>query len=151
MSVLMLILVFLWQEERRLRKNITHGMANKFWILRERRRYVRFDEEIKIRYHLKDKPSGLNHTKTANISKKGLCLLTYEKLKEKTFLDMEMDVPRFSKPIRVTGHVVWTKDLQARDAQGRRLFYIGIRFARINPESESVLLTHLGVLKPDQL
>ncbi|MEE8317962.1 MAG: PilZ domain-containing protein [Candidatus Omnitrophota bacterium] len=85
--------------------------------------------------------------KPSNISRKGLCLLTYEKLKEKTCLDLELDIPGFSRSVKTTGQVVWIKELKKQDAQGRRQFYIGIRFLKIAPESEAILLTHLGTLK----
>lgn len=145
--ILLLLLLLLLKEEKEAKDSIIHGLVSKYWILRERRRYIRFDEELKVRYDLKRKPVDASFTKTANISRKGLCLLAYEKLRTKSYLDLEIDLPGFSKPIKVTGQIVWTKDLQARDAEGRRLFYMGIRFARINPEFEAMLLTHLNTLK----
>lgn len=148
--VLSIILMLLWKEERRFRKSITHGLASKYWILRERRRFVRFKEEIKIRYNLLNKSPELRHAKTSNVSRRGLCLLTYEKLKEKSYLSLEMELPGFSRHVRLVGQVLWLKALQTYDAQGRRLFQVGIRFSKINPETEAVLLTHLDTLKQHQ-
>lgn len=147
LGILLLILIMLWQEEKRLRASIIHGIASKYWILREKRKFIRFNEEIKIRYNLLHEPSKLNYTKTANISRNGLCLVTYEKVKEKSSLDLEIEVPCFSKPAKARGQVVWIKELHSPDSQGRRLFYIGLRFSKINPESEAMLLTHLNSLK----
>lgn len=148
--VLVLILILLWKEERRFRRSITHGLANKFWILRERRRFVRFKEGMKIRYSLlQHKSSKSVSSKTSDVSRKGLCLLTYEKLKVKDQLNLEIELSDFSKPITLTGQVLWVKDLQSHDAQGRRLFYVGIRFSKIKPEFEAMLLTHLNTLKRD--
>ena len=149
-AVLVLILILLWKEERRFRRRIAHGLANKFWILRERRRFVRFKEGMKIRYNLlQHKSSNLIPSKTTNVSRRGLCLLTYEKLKVKDWLNLEIELPDFSKPITLTGQVLWVKDLQSHDAQGRRLFYMGIRLSKIKPEFEAMLLTHLNTLKRD--
>ena len=145
--ILILILVFLWREEVRFRKKITHGLASKFWILRERRKYVRFNNEIKIRYNIKNVSHDPVYSKAANISRRGVCLLTYERLKEKGYMELELELPRFSKAVKLLGQVIWTKNLQTHDEQGRRLFYVGIRFAKINPESEAMLLTHLNTLK----
>lgn len=143
--ILILILMVVWREEIRFRKSITHGLANKYWILRERRRFVRFDEELKIRYNLFN--SSPQNTKTRNISRAGLCLSTYEKLKEKDCLELEIEVPGFSKPVKLTGRVMWVKELRSLDNQERRIFYTGIEFFKINPESEAVLITHLNTLK----
>jgi hypothetical protein len=139
--------MLLWREERRFRKNITHGLASKFWILKERRRFVRFDKEIRINYNLRNKSSDKHFSRTSNISRKGLCLLAYEKLKEKSCLDLELDIPGFSRPVKTTGQVVWIKELKNQDTQGRRQFYIGIRFLKIRPEAEAALLIHLNTLE----
>jgi hypothetical protein len=137
----------LWREEKRFRSLITHGLASKFWVLRERRKYIRFDDELKIRYNPVRNSHNFHYSKTSNVSKKGLCLLTYEKLKEKDFIDLEIEIPGFLKPIKVVGEVMWIKDLHNKDTEGRRLFYTGLRFYKIRPEAEAVLLTHLNTLK----
>jgi len=139
--------ILLRKEEKRIRNALIYGMASKFWILRERRRFIRFHEEIKIRYNFLGKTYDPHYSKTTNISSRGICVLTYERLKDKGYMDLELEVPDIPKPIKVIGQVVWIKDLQSQDKEGRRLFYAGIRFSKINPKSEALLLTHLGTLK----
>lgn len=147
LTLLLVILLLLLVEEKRFSKSITHGLASKFWLLRERRRFVRFDEDIKIRYNLAKKPSPPLNSKTLNISRTGLSIVTYERLDKKTNIDMELEVPGFSRPVRAMGQVMWTKELPNMDEKGRRLFYAGVRFYNINPEHEAILLTHLNSLK----
>lgn len=148
LAVLLVILLLLLKEERKFRNSIIQGHANKYWILRERRNFVRFQKEMKIRYNLRDSAPGAEHySKTTDISSKGLCISSYEKLKEKSFLELEIDIPGFSKPVKSTGEVIWVKELRSADAEGRRIFYTGIRFSEIKPESESMLLTYLNTLK----
>ncbi len=144
---LLIILVLLRNEERRLKYSATHGLASKFWVLRERRRYLRFDENLKIRYNVLSKTPRFKESKTTNLSRKGVCLVTYEKLKQKKLLDLEIDIPGFSKPVKFIGQLMWIKDLQSHDDRGRRLFYVGVRFMKIAPEAEAILLTHLNNLK----
>ena len=148
--ILLFILFLLWKEEKRFQRSITYGLARKFWSLKEKREYIRFDDEIKIRYRILDKSPKFLSTKTANISQKGLCLLTYEKLIKKGYLDLELEVPGFSKPIKTVGEIVWTKDLKNKNAEGKRLFYVGIKLSKIDPEYEAILLTHLNRLKEVQ-
>ena len=145
--ILVLILGLTLKEEIMARKGITHGTANKYWALREKRRFVRFQEDMKIRYNRIDSASSRRDTKMKNISQKGLCISTYEKLKKKDKLDMEIEVPGFSKPVRLTGSVMWVKELRSPDKDGRRMFYTGLRFGKIGPESEAILITHLNTLK----
>ncbi|MBU3912366.1 MAG: PilZ domain-containing protein [Candidatus Omnitrophica bacterium] len=147
LTVLLIVLLLLLAEERRYRKSITHGLASKFWILRERRRFVRFGEEMKIRYNLKQNSSTFHDSKTSDVSRKGLCIIAYEKLKKNTAMNLEIEVPGFSKTVHATGQVMWTKELKSSDEKGRRLFYTGVRFFKIPPEYEAIFLTHLNNLK----
>ncbi len=149
--LLSVILILLWEEERRFKRSISQGLANKYWILRERRRFVRFNEELKIRYNVLRESSNFNNAKTSNISRKGIGLLAYEKLRKKDYVDMEIELPQFPKPIKLIGQVIWTKDLETCDENGRRLFYTGIKFLKINPEAEALLLTHLNALRLRQV
>ncbi|MFA4991474.1 MAG: PilZ domain-containing protein [Candidatus Omnitrophota bacterium] len=147
--VLLLILLTLWTEEVRARKSVTHGLANKYWILRERRRFVRFNKEMRVRYSFIGAQENNHHeTKTTNISRKGLCISSYTKLKEKDLVSLEIEVPGFSKAVKATGEVMWIKELHSKDGEGHRMFYAGIRFSKIDPESEAALLTHLNTLTP---
>ena len=145
--VLILILCATLREEIILRKGVTHGIANKYWALREKRRFVRFQEDMKIRYNRIGSESRQASTKMQNVSRKGLCISTYEKLKRKDTLAVEIEVPGFSKPVRLTGSVMWVKELRSPDKDGRRMFYTGMKFGKIDPESEAILITHLNTLK----
>jgi len=149
--LLVLIMTFLWKEEKAFRKRRTYGLASKYWTLRERRRYIRFDDEIKIRYNLVRGSQDSRMAKTYNISKKGLCLVTYEKLRKKSYLALELEVPGFSKPVKLVGRVAWLKELKNQDAIGRRMFYVGVLFSKIKPEYEAILLTHINTLKRPNL
>jgi hypothetical protein len=150
-AVILLVLVFILgltlKEEIAARKGITHGVVNKYWALREKRRFVRFQENMAIRYNRVNSSSNWNGTNMKNISKKGLCISTYEKLKKKDILDIEIEVPGFSKSVRLTGSVMWVKELNSLDKDGKRMFYTGLKFTKIAPESEAVLITHLNTLK----
>jgi len=145
--ILVLILCITLKEEVMARKGITHGIANKYWTLREKRRFVRFQEDMGIRYNRIGSESSQVNTKMRNVSRKGLCVSTYEKLKNKDTLAVEIEVPGFSKPVRLTGTVIWVKELRFPDKEGRRLFYTGIKFRKIDSESEAILITHLNTLK----
>lgn len=145
--LLTVILVITLKEEVRTRKGITHGIANKYWVLREKRRFVRFHEDLKIRYNRVGSKANPGSIKMQNVSRKGLCLSTYEKLNKKDSLDIEIDIPGFSKPVRLLGSVMWVKELRSPDDHGRRLFYTGIKLGKIDPESEAILITHLNTLR----
>jgi len=145
--ILILILALILKEEVKVRKGITHGVANKYWILREKRNFVRFQENMKIRYDRISSAPSQDNAKMKNISSSGLCISTYEKLKEKDNLEIEIEVPGFSKPVKLIGSVIWVKELSFPDDLGRRIFYTGIRFGKIRRESKEILIKHLDALK----
>jgi len=147
--ILGLIYIFLRKEEKRVKDGLTYGLASKFWILKERRRFVRFDQDIKIKYNLLNKTHEPYYSKTSNISSRGVCIVTFERMKDKGYIDLEMDIPNTPKPIKLIGQVMWTKDLQTQDKDGRRLFFAGIRFTKIDPKSEALIISHLKTLKRD--
>jgi len=145
--ILILILALILREGATVRKGITHGVANKYWILREKRNFVRFQENMKIRYNRIGFGLRQDNTKIQNISSNGLCISTYEKLKEKDNLEIEIEVPGFSKPVKLIGAVMWVKELHSSDEQGRRIFYTGIRIRKIRSESRIILMAHLNTMK----
>ena len=145
--ILILILLLTLSEEVMSRKGITHGIVKKYWVLREKRRFVRFNEDLKIRYNRIGTAPNPGQAMTKNLSRKGLCISSYEKLNKKDSLEVEVEVPGFSRPVKILGTVVWVKELHKSDEQGRRIFYTGIKFAKIDPGSEALLITHLNTLK----
>ncbi|MDP2920873.1 MAG: PilZ domain-containing protein [Candidatus Omnitrophota bacterium] len=145
--ILMLVLTVTLLEELRHRNGITRGFLNKYWVLREKRKFVRFNEDMKIRYNRIGSESKEPDPKMENISRSGLCISTYEKLKERDTLELEVEVPGFNKPVKLKGRVVWIKELRSPDDHGRRIFYTGIEFGKINPDSEAILITYLNTLK----
>jgi len=145
--VLILIQVLILREGRRVRKGVTHGVANKYWILREKRNFVRFQDNMKIRYNRIGSEPSHEGTKMQNISGNGLCISTYEKLKEKDSLEIEIEVPDFSKPVKLIGTVMWVKELRSCDEQGRRIFYTGIKLGKIRSEAKIILMAHLNTMK----
>jgi len=147
LMVLAFILIITLKEEVRTRKGITRGLANKYWVLREKRRFVRFQQDFKIRYDLAGSRPDSGNIKMKNISRKGLCISTYEKLKVNDTLALEIDMPGFSKTVKLTGAIIWVKELHSADDHGRRIFYAGLKFLKISPESEAILITHLNTLR----
>jgi hypothetical protein len=145
---LFILLGILLQEERRSCNNILYGLAKKYWVLKEKRKFIRFNEEPKIRYAILGSKSSSINSKAHNISKKGICISNYEKLNKKDMLDLEIGLGGALKPIRLIGQVVWQKEIKDSDKEGRRIFTTGIRFCKIDPASEAILISHLYKIAP---
>lgn len=102
--------------------------------MKERRKFPRIYENVKVRYKIikkedntfEDKES-IKFAEAANISLKGACLETEEKIEDGTFLSLEIKLPIFPHPIFVVGRVIWGKSFEDR-------FKVGIKFIKIGEE-----------------
>ncbi len=119
---------------------------------KERRRYDRYDTEVKIyfqvtydietkvKYQIIDKQEGgLSSDKypalSKNVSPEGLCFVSDKQLKEGTFLHLEVYLPTEEKPIHMEGEARWS-----RESGQPNKFDTGVRPETVNgkPVAESI-------------
>ena len=114
----------------------------------EKRRYERYDTEIKlyfdlafdvetkVRYQLLDK----DHKKTLskkypalskNISAEGLSFIAAQPLKKGDYLNLEIYLPKATRPVRMEGEVRWSKNA-ARGKQTAGAFQTGVLLKKVN-------------------
>ena len=124
------------------------------YLKKERRRYPRYNTEVKIYFHvdyelktkvtfkvLADKQGYAGDKKYAAISRdvsaEGLKFTSDKKLKKGDILYLEVYIPKKKKPIHMTGEVRWSKNNE-KAVKAKFKFDTGIR-----------LLTVEGVAVPD--
>ena len=71
---------------------------------KDRRRYARVPLRVFVRLKT-DK--GIQHYYSKNISAGGIFLLSETPLSEETEVELDMDLPGLSAPVRARGEVVW--------------------------------------------
>ncbi len=148
--ILLSILIVIYKEERRLRFGVSYGKIDRYLILKERRRYIRFNEEVPVHYKTIQNSSAAFHGGiTKDLSKAGLGMVIDERLNIEEILDINFKVPDFDRPIKVIGRVVWIKEIKDKESnsQEKRTFRVGISFRKIDPESETLLVLYLNKLK----
>lgn len=131
--VLMLILAALYIDERQKRSaKIAAGKLTEIWDGAERRRFLRVNTGMPVKYTIPAGSKNHNPTKSKNISAGGICITINEKLPPKSLLDLEIDLPDSAKPLVVRGEVMWTKEETGdANAQGIRRFSVGVEFKEI--------------------
>lgn len=141
-SVLVLILLAFYIDEKRKRKfKIPTGILTQMWNGSERRRFVRIEANIPVKYNLSLKPDGTNAVKTTDISIGGVCITLSEKLSPKQRLAVEIDLPDTNKgPVFAKGQVAWIKEAEPVSVNGIRYFTAGIEFCEISRNGMSSLL-----------
>ena len=75
-------------------------------------------------------------SKTRDISKGGICLITYLPLNKGDILDLRFRLQGYKKPIEAKGKVVWTQEFKIGDQKG---YDNGIEFVEIPEEHKSVI------------
>lgn len=99
--------------------------------LEERREFVRLNALVDVVYA---KHPALDKEKLSlakNISKGGICLIVYQRLKKQDVLDLKIYLPEDKAPISVLGRVVWVKEFIIGDPSTGKRFDIGIEFIEI--------------------
>jgi uncharacterized protein (TIGR02266 family) len=80
-------------------------------LLRERRRYKRAPLRIIVRVKTE---AGSQRYYSKNISPGGVFLLSDAPLAEETEVELEMELPGMSAPVKVGGEVVWNRRQEPR-------------------------------------
>lgn len=143
-SVLILVLSALYIDEHRTRyQNIPVGRMTGYWNGKERRKDVRIDKILDIRYTIEERPRATGNSLTKNISRGGILVETSEKLLVESLLGLEINIPNHQKPIVADGKVVWVKESPAMDQSGKRVFNTGIKFVYMDPMERENLLQYI--------
>lgn len=140
--VLVLILIALYLDERYKHKTgVPTGRLTQFWDGAERRRFVRINADVPVRYTLPKTNNNAKAIKTNNMSVGGICISLTEKLSPHDKLSLEIEcLPFPSPPIVAKGEVVWIKeDTQEENKDGIRRFTMGIEFKDISPQGKERL------------
>ena len=101
--------------------------------MRERRKFIRLRAPIGVSYrHIKKgKRQRPQLTLIKDISGGGLCLLAKEELRAGDLLDIEIQIPHLSEPVRVVGEVAWYVPERGK---GREDAEAGVRFRDVEPK-----------------
>ena len=144
--VLVSALVALFIEEIGVKKNgVPRGIVKEYWDGKERRKAIRVNTELVVRYSIQKKLRIKRNGETKDISRRGMKLIINEKLPDEALLFLEFDIPEGNATISVDGKVVWTSgDFDERDDSGKRVFQTGVQFINIKPEDDTKLTAYIN-------
>ena len=117
-------------------------------IVSERRKYPRYDTEIKIYFHVKytletkvkfevleeghesrhgHKYSGFSK----DVSAEGLGFISRKRLEEGDVLYIEVYEPKVKRPVKMEGEVRWSRKLPEKH-EGKNIYHTGVRLISVN-------------------
>lgn len=97
--------------------------------MEEKRRFVRIDWPVIVKYKVLDEPKTEDRCVGKNISEGGLSFPIYERVSKGNSLSLEIELPFDSMPIFAKGTVAWVKEVGQRPT---RFFEVGIEFRDIS-------------------
>ncbi|MDD5495549.1 MAG: PilZ domain-containing protein [Candidatus Omnitrophica bacterium] len=136
----MIVFLLIKNQKINSKKTVPHAKLEEYWDGKERRRHFRFHKELVLEYKLLKNPHSNKNCRTINISEGGLKLYLDDKLLKGTIMQIEIEIPEAKLHGEIEGEVVWTEDADSKDGSGKRFFYSGIKFLRI----EEPFRTKLG-------
>jgi c-di-GMP-binding flagellar brake protein YcgR len=139
--ILGLILMVIYRNEYRLKKtNSPDGRIKEYWEGAERRRTVRLEIPLSVKYTALPPHNHNSNSITRNISKGGIQMLIYEKLNVGDVISLKLNLDSQSQPISGRGEIAWLKDASPEaGATEKRSFIAGIKFIDLKPKDEERL------------
>lgn len=98
-------------------------------MLKERRKFKRFDTFVSVKCQRKNKEVVLPVVSLSkDLSRNGMCINTNEAIDEGSILNMEIELPDDPRPVRSEGRVMWSRGSSADEGVD-----YGIQFVSIDP------------------
>ena len=147
-ALLTVILFALRKEEHASRKeSMPSGKIEKYWDGSERRRHVRLEVLLNVRYSVK-KNHELKGAVAKDICERGIRLLVDKKLERGVILDIEIPPDPSDGPIFIEGMVLWSNEARGHGhGADKRMFHVGIKFLKVKKGSEASLNGLISILE----
>ena len=110
----------------------------------ERRKFIRFDLDTKVRYRFFDGMSidESMQAKAKNLSAEGVCIVTQKEIPRNKDIELDVSLPGKKAPVRIHGKVVWTYKIKGVDKNMPDRFEAGIKLYTIDKADENTLLKY---------
>ena len=111
----------------------------------EKRKYIRLHASIGVSYRLigKDKKATPDLSIVKNIGGGGVRIFAKGDLRNGDLLELDIQIPHLSDPIRAIGEVVWFNALKSKEREFREA---GVRFREIAPKDLHHILEYVHTI-----
>ena len=94
--------------------------------------------ELLVDCTIPERPGDTYSTFTKDISGQGICLRIPEIVPKESTLILVVNIPNH-RPIKITGEVIWVKEIEEKTEGLARAFNAGIKFLKIDERDKRVL------------
>ena len=109
----------------------------------EKRRFVRLDCPIRIRYQLEGKDESAGEAFSKNIGGMGICLFLSGSFPVGSFLKLLLEIPGLSEPVETLAEVVWVDKAETREEKVRADFEAGLKFTSISSVAKASIINYV--------
>ena len=106
----------------------------------EKRKFVRVDRPIRVRYELDGKKEIGGESLSKNIGGEGVCLFFSDSFPVGSFLKLTLDIPGLSEPVKTLAEVVWIDKAQRPDEKVFSDFEAGLKFTSISSVAKASII-----------
>jgi len=108
--------------------------------VKEHRKFIRLHAPIGLvyRYASRHKSRKARPTLVRNLSGGGVSFVVRDPLRAGEIVELELQIPNLSEPVRATGEVVWF-----RQAAGHAAHEAAVRFTDVNPVDLNRILEYV--------
>ncbi len=131
--------VILWLRDKRRTDEIIGEIDTYYSILKEKRKSIRLTKHLSVVCKVIERPDSHWSVFSKDVSGEGICLHLPEILPQDAVVNLEIKIPP-DKFISAQGEVVWIKEVDTPDKDGKRQFDAGIRFIKINHKHKDDLV-----------
>ena len=114
-------------------------------MIEEKRKYIRLETKLDFSYKLRDRRQVKKKAVTKNISPAGVSASVDGSIKKGDWLELNIKIPAYKKPLACIGKVTWTADKKAGKID------VGIKFEEIDPELKNMFLEYICGLMYSEL
>ncbi len=109
--------------------------------MKERRRFIRFEEILKVRYIVQEKDQPVEKSgATKNLNAEGIQLVTNEPLAEGDSLELKIALPKAPNPVHIYGLVIWSEESKTETGPA---YNSGIKFIKVEEDNKNTFLRFL--------
>ena len=135
--------VILWLRDKRRTDEIVGEIDTYYSILKEKRKSIRLTKHLSVVCKVIERPDSHWSVFSKDVSGEGICLHLPEILPQDAVVNLEIKIPP-DKFISAQGEVVWIKEIDTPDKDGKRQFDAGIRFIKINNKHKDDLVKFIA-------
>jgi len=120
----------------------------------ERRKYIRFESQTEIHFHIRERSEEESSRKrisgiTKNLSIQGVCFVSDKELQAGTVITLEVNLPTQEEPLLLEGEVRWSQISENQGEEG--MYETGVKLFTVDKTDEVRFISYVNYKMKERL